>query len=380
MMTKEPEDVIPVRILGARGSGKTTFLYKSYFKYGTGQPDTHFTVIPTPTHNVEMIPYQSRLFELWDFAGNPCLVSNQQTDVFIEISSCLNHLNEHTRVLVYMVDAIENQKEAVAFKSRENMIWLLENFGQALEHTIIITVVNKQPDINHLQEIGNAWAHDKPLMGLLKGHDWRIFGCDALTGDGLDAIFQYMHQTLAYHSRHGLMSNSVSQQPSTITPWESLLNPYHLSDQEFKSGFFSSQKAFLFFDHGCLVRIIFLTLSEHKMSSLFQQLHHVITHIDQENRSIMYSETQILFWIQMVSFALLKSPLLEGEENDFESFSKRCQLEQDCWKHYYTQRLFYSEKAAKVFLPPDKKPLPNAFKPSSLALKGSGLRIDYQVL
>ena len=42
--------------------------------------------------------------------------------------------------------------------------------------------------------------------------------------------------------------------------------------------------------------------------------------------------------------------------------------------------LFYSDKGCSEFLPPDKKPLPNAFKSSSLALRGSGLRIDYQVL
>jgi hypothetical protein len=82
----------------------------------------------------------------------------------------------------------------------------------------------------------------------------------------------------------------------------------------------------------------------------------------------------------MVSFALLKSPVLEGEDNGFHAFLARCRLDEECWKIYYSQKVFYSENARKEFLPPDKKPLPNAFKSSSLALKGSGLRIDYQVL
>lgn len=61
--------VIKAIILGPRGSGKTSFLYRAYFKYNQHQPDTHFDVIPTPAHNVEVIPYQTCHFELWDFAG-----------------------------------------------------------------------------------------------------------------------------------------------------------------------------------------------------------------------------------------------------------------------------------------------------------------------
>ncbi|KAI8383066.1 hypothetical protein BD560DRAFT_420827 [Blakeslea trispora] len=348
-------------------------------------------VIPTPTHNVEIIPYQSCQFELWDLA---------------EIGASLNYVKENTHVLIYMVDSVEYQREAVAAKSRENMIWLLENFTQALEQTIIVTVANKQdqPEAMDLQDIGNSWASDKVLMDLLKGHHWRVFPCDALTGQGLDAVFHYIHQKVfsrtdsnrasvssynsGYHFRQSRPGSLISPSPSvtsnnTVVPWESLLNPYHLSDQEFKQGFYSSQKAFLFFDHGCLVRIIYLILSESNKMSIapfLQQLRHVIMHIDQENRSVMYSETQALFWIQMVSFSLLKWPLLEGQENDFEAFSDRCQLSHDCWRDYYSQRLFYSDKGCSEFLPPDKKSLPNAFKSSSLALRGSGLRIDYQVL
>lgn len=60
---------VPIRILGSRGAGKTSFLYKSYFKYSTQEPDTPFDVIPTPSHNVEVIPFKSYQFEIWDFAG-----------------------------------------------------------------------------------------------------------------------------------------------------------------------------------------------------------------------------------------------------------------------------------------------------------------------
>ncbi|KAF1796916.1 P-loop containing nucleoside triphosphate hydrolase protein, partial [Mucor lusitanicus] len=176
---KQQEEVIKTIILGPRGSGKTSFLYRAYFKYNEHQPDTHFDVIPTPAHNVEVIPYQSYHFELWDFA---------------EISSCLNYLDDQTRVIIYMIDSTAYEKEAVASKSKENMIWLLETYQKMLKNTIIITIATKQdtqPPMD-IQDIGNSWVNDKALMNLLKGHDWRVFPCNNLTGEGLDSIFDYV--------------------------------------------------------------------------------------------------------------------------------------------------------------------------------------------
>lgn len=262
-----------------------------------------------------------------------------------------------------MIDSIESKKERVAIKTRENMVWLLKNFK--LENTMIITVANKQYETEamDLQELGTSWVQDKELIGLLKGHDWRLFGCNAQTGQGIDKILAYIQLKL--------------EEP-LITPWDNLPNPNHLNDVEFKQWFYN-EKSFLFFDHYCLIRIIYLSIQQKKN---WTQLFDILSQCVPNENSIGYSETQTLFWIQMVSFALLKSPLLEGEENQFEDFFARCckWLQQDCWKEYYSFKVFYSTKATKEFLPPDKKPLPNAFKSSSLALKGRHLEIDYQVL
>lgn len=394
-VTEGKEEVTRVLLLGPRGSGKTCFLYKSYFKYGTDGPNTEFNVIPTPTYNVEVIPYHSYKFELWDFA---------------EISASLNHINENTRVILYMVDCIEASKEAVLAKGKENMTWLLENFGKILENTIIITIANKQSEsAMDIQDIGNSWVNDKKLIGLLRGHDWRIFPCNALTGDGIDTLFDYITRKLQSRQSGSSSSRSsgsrrtssiVTLDPTVrlemdhnelITPWDNLPNPHHLSDREFKLWFYGG-RPFLFFDHWCLIRIIYLSITTEKRKKniiplLDKQLEIALSQQQDQhymdlniNQSIQYSETQTLFWIQMVSFALLKSPLLEGENNDFESFLLRCRIQEDCWKDYYTFKLFYSPRASKEFLPPDKKSLPNAFKSSSFALRGSRLNIDYQVL
>ena len=348
---------------------------------GTNQPDTKFNVIPTPNHNVEIISFASLSFELWDFA---------------EISACLKHINNDTKVIIYMIDCVDSCKDTVLSKGKENMAWLMNNFGKVLQETIVITVANKQDDemgTLDIQDIGNSWASDGNLMELLKGHDWRIFPCNSLTGDGIDTIFEYIKTKL--QQRKVMKRSSVAtmatidqdQQVNTgthdiITPWDNLPNPYHLNDEEFKLWFYQG-KPFLYFDHWCLIRIIYLTMVHGKKKNiplLHENLEYILAQSSNTAKSIQYSETQTLFWIQMVSFSLLKTPLLEGESNHFESFISRCQLQDDCWKDYYTFKLFYSTRASKEFLPPDKKSLPNAFKSSSFALRGSRLKIDYQVL
>jgi hypothetical protein len=316
-----------------------------------------------------------------------------------------------------MVDSIEYKKTTVSTKTRENMIWLLEQFNQVLEDTIIITIANKlhKAEALDIQDIGNSWVNDKKLITLLKGHDWRIFSCNSMTGQGIDVIFEYLTTKLKERKRRKrasiislpsqssiiaalAVSNSTrttidEENQDQITPWDNLPNPNHLTDNEFKQWFYTG-KSFLYFNHECLIRIIYLTIagsaSKGNNSSGRQQqfslLHYHLKHTKtpttttDNNKSIQYSETQTLFWIQMISFALLKSPLLQGEDNNFNDFFSKCQLKDDCWKDYYTWKLFYSPRASKEFLPPDKKSLPNAFKSSSLALKGAGLRIDYQVL
>ncbi|KAI7898041.1 P-loop containing nucleoside triphosphate hydrolase protein [Cokeromyces recurvatus] len=333
-------------IIGPRKSGKTTFLYKSVVKYNTEEANNEFKIIPTSNFNVEVIKYKSYLFEIWDFA---------------ETLSCLNHPS-HPQVIIYMIDSIEYSKEMTTTKSRESMAWLLENAYSQIKNTIIITVANKMNNINDdIQDIGITWTNDDRLYKLLKGHDWRLFPCNSSNGEGFDLIFDYL-----------IMKLKDQEQKNAVTPWELLANPHHLHDPEFFL-WFQQGRAFLFFDHQSLIRIIYLTIVTRKKHQL---LHEQLAALS----SINYSETQTLFWVHMVSFALLKSPLLEGQKPDFSLFLKRSKLEEDCWKDYYSQKVFYSERATKEFIPPDKKPLPNAFRPSSLALKGSGLRIDYQIL
>lgn len=268
-----------------------------------------------------------------------------------------------------MVDSVEYSKESVSNKSRENMVWLLNNYDKVLENTIIITVCNKQSEngVMDIQDIGNSWVKDKVLMQLLRGHDWRVFASDSRSGAGIDTVLDYI--TL-----------KLEQRNNAITPWDNLPNPNHLTDAEFKQWFYQ-EKPFLFFDHYCLIRIIYLTIMNEKPPNiLYDILSLQLDNMETTKNSIRYSETQTLFWIQMVSFSLLKYPLLDGEDNNFNDFLIRSKLQQDGWKEYYTLKLFYSSKAAKQFLPPDKKTLPNAFKSSSLALKGRHLEIDYQVL
>ncbi|KAI9011932.1 P-loop containing nucleoside triphosphate hydrolase protein [Phycomyces nitens] len=414
---------IPIRILGARGAGKTTFLYKLYFKYCAEKPND-FQVLPTESHNVEVIPYGQFAFQIWEFA---------------DIGASLNYIKD-TKVIIFMVDGVEQTKPAVAAKARENMLWILTTFEEELKEAIVITVVNKidSEGAVDIQDLGQQWITDPLLTKSLRSHQWRIFECDAATERGLDKILDYLIQKIEIksiqHTDHNIPlspilprsarrsdmfqrrasdSNHSSQEISyrrdlypqakmPVAPWEEVPNPYHLPDKEFWDWFVLA-KAFLFFDHYSLLRIAYLNLLQDKQDTrrLLYSLRTILRGIelleqdalrdaelanrrpeDLLHESIEYSETQTLFWIQMVSFGLLRHPVLDGEERDFESFLMGCPELWDGqgWKKYYSPKVYLSLKASQEFIPPDRKPLPNAFKASSLALRGSGLKIDYQVL
>lgn len=218
------------------------------------------------------------------------------------------------------------------------------------------------------------------------------------------------HQSLAdFAPTNGKQSLSQARMP--ITPWEDMPNPYHLSDQDFKA-WYDQGRVFLFFDYQSLLRISYIYLREveqtHERRSeatrrLLNNLRVILRSIElfeqdakqasqHENNQrattefahecITYSETQTLFWLHMVSYCLMRHPVLEGEDCSFEQFVLRCPelWDGELWRNYYSYKTFHSEQGTLEFLAPDKKPLPNAFKPSSLALKGSGLRIDYQIV
>ncbi|KAL0077647.1 P-loop containing nucleoside triphosphate hydrolase protein [Phycomyces blakesleeanus] len=437
---------IPIRILGARGAGKTTFLYKLYFKYCAEKPST-FQVFPTESHNVEVIPYRQFAFQIWEFA---------------DIGASLNYIKD-TRVIIYMVDAVEQSKPVVASKARENMSWILKTFEEELRDAIVITVVNKieSEGAVDIQDLGQQWITDPLLTKGLRNHQWRIFECDAATEKGFEKVLDYLSQKIEmkdaltvdvdrssdyntlgptspsilprsarrsdFFLRRQSDANSLSnphtlshsqshshlheityrrdlypQARMPVAPWEDLPNPHHFKDKEFCEWFLQA-KAFLFFDHYSLLRIAYLSILQDKQDTrrLLYSLRTILRGIelleqdalrdtglanrrpeDLLHESIEYSETQTLFWIQMVSFALLRHPVLDGEERDFESFLMGCPELWDGqgWKKYYSPKIYLSLKAAQEFIPPDRKPLPNAFKASSLALRGSGLKIDYQVL
>ncbi|KAH8548962.1 P-loop containing nucleoside triphosphate hydrolase protein [Umbelopsis sp. PMI_123] len=457
----EDEDII-VRVLGARGSGKTSFLYKLYFKHVVATPDEAFDVVRTDQHNVETIPYLNQMYEIWEYA---------------EMSHSIPHLSK-TNVIIFFIDSVKSSVPTVAEKARENMLWLLTQYGDKLSDTIIITVANKQDEADAVsaQDIGDQWMNDAQLREALNGHQWRIFPCSTKTGDGLDAIFNYLNTTIEHRQllrlsvssapqpypinnnlgrispssklppgtlareagqspspdnmdeddedmrkkvRHQSLADfaptsrdrSLSQARMPITPWEEMPNPYHLSDNDFKN-WYDQGRVFLFFDYQSLLRISYIYLRQlertHERRSeatrrllnnlrvilrsieLFEQDAKQASQNDQNQRAttefahecITYSETQTLFWLHMVSYCLMRNPVLEGEDVSFEQFVLRCPelWDGELWRNYYSYKTFHSELGNLEFLAPDKKPLPNAFKSSSLALKGSGLNIDYQIV
>ncbi|RUP43017.1 hypothetical protein BC936DRAFT_137769 [Jimgerdemannia flammicorona] len=383
-----------------------------------------------------------------------------------------------TKVLIYVLDSVEQSKPEIFEKGKKDMRWLLETYAEDLRSAIIITIANKQDLVGangakDVQELGEMWMEDDELRRALEGHQWRIFPCTASKGEGIDAVLDYVYQktvampatseagmdsagssaggsakssiehSMSQSSQNGRKSQAIAKEAGSavlvsssttdgtspnqvvfrrptgkseqipkfpVTPWEDVPNPYHLSDDDFLA-WFDEGRTFLFFDHHSLIRVAYLYMRRSETSTerrsdatrrLLYCLRTILRSIelheeDVQNESnttgasrnaefahdsIVYSETHALFWLQMVSYSLIKHPVLDGEGRSFDRFLMRSPelWDGELWRIYYTPKIFHSEKAQNEFMPPDKKQLPNAFKPASVVLKGSGLNIDYKVV
>jgi len=207
----------------------------------------------------------------------------------------------------------------------------------------------------------------------------------------------------------GSIESPPVQKNLPVTPWDQEPNPYHLRDREFLQ-WFDQGKQFLFFDHTCLVRIAYIYLrnfsaipggNNEATRRLIERLQEVLKvttppelPVEKKSKkkknqgaefsheSIEFSETSTFFWMAMVSYAMIKHPVQDGEGADFERFFMGCPelWDEDVWRMHYSASRYKSEQAKKEFMPPDRKPLPNAFKASSVFMKGSGLSVEYKVV
>mmetsp|Transcript_12924 Transcript_12924/g.29747 ORF Transcript_12924/g.29747 Transcript_12924/m.29747 type:complete len:181 (-) Transcript_12924:607-1149(-) len=145
-------------IVGLDNAGKTTTLYKLHL----GEV---IVTQPTIGSNVEEIVYKNIRFEAWDLGGQESLRPSWST-YFV-----------NTQAVVMIVDSTDRERIPIV---REELFKILG--AEELKTAVILVFANKQ-DVRGAM----AAAELSDLLNLpsVKGHEWHIQACCALTGEGL---------------------------------------------------------------------------------------------------------------------------------------------------------------------------------------------------
>lgn len=161
-----------VRILmvGLDGAGKTTILYK--LRLGEV-----FSTIPTVGFNVETVHYRNLSFVVWDIGGQG------------EIRSLWRHYYRSTQGLVYVVDASDRERLAIA---REELHAIIAD--EEMQRSVVLVLANKQDMPNAVSVVQLAEALDMRSLNM----PWYVQGTCAIRGDGLhdglDWLVRIVHE------------------------------------------------------------------------------------------------------------------------------------------------------------------------------------------
>ena len=98
------------------------------------------------------------------------------------------HYYEHTDALIWIVDSCDAERLS---ECRDELHAVLSNDGLRGAHVLVLA--NKQDMSNAAR--ADALA-DKLALRSLRGHEWYIQPCSALTGDGLIEGLEWLHMGL----------------------------------------------------------------------------------------------------------------------------------------------------------------------------------------
>lgn len=159
---KQKEKELRLLILGLDNAGKTTIVKKF-----NGEDIT--TISPTLGFNINTLEYRGYLLNVWDVGG-------QQT-----IRSYWRNYFEKTDGLIWVVDSADRSRLE---DCRRELHDLLDQ--EKLAGASLLVLANKQDLAGALSA-----AEISKVLGLggeqFSTRHWAIFGCSAVTGEGLEA-------------------------------------------------------------------------------------------------------------------------------------------------------------------------------------------------
>ncbi|KAJ3114252.1 Arf GTPase arl1 [Physocladia obscura] len=156
---------VRILILGIDGAGKTTILYRL-------QIGEVVTTIPTIGFNVETVSYKNIKFQVWDLGG--------QTS----IRPYWRCYYQNTDAVIYVIDSTDRDRLSI---SKDELLSMLQE--EELRTAKLMVLANKQD----LKGAMSA-AEVSEALGLteLRGRQWTIFKCSAITGEGLTESLDWL--------------------------------------------------------------------------------------------------------------------------------------------------------------------------------------------
>ncbi|KAF8538705.1 ADP-ribosylation factor family-domain-containing protein [Trichophaea hybrida] len=160
---------VRILILGLDNAGKTTLLYR--LKIGEV-----VTTVPTIGFNVESVTYKNLNFNVWDLGG--------QTS----IRPYWRCYYANTAAVVFVVDATDHSRLETAAEELSAML-----NEEELQDAALLVFANKQdqPGVLGAAEISEALK-----LPSLKERSWSIFGCSAVTGEGVTDGMDWLVKTV----------------------------------------------------------------------------------------------------------------------------------------------------------------------------------------
>ncbi|TGZ77045.1 ARF/SAR superfamily [Ascodesmis nigricans] len=160
---------VRILILGLDNAGKTTLLYR--LKIGEV-----VTTVPTIGFNVESVTYKNLNFNVWDLGG--------QTS----IRPYWRCYYANTAAVVFVVDATDHARLETAAEELNAML-----NEEELKDASLLVFANKQdqPGVLGAAEISTALR-----LPDLKDRSWSIFGCSAVTGEGVNDGMDWLVKTV----------------------------------------------------------------------------------------------------------------------------------------------------------------------------------------
>ncbi|KAJ3063316.1 Arf GTPase arl1 [Rhizoclosmatium sp. JEL0117] len=156
---------VRILILGIDGAGKTTILYRL-------QIGEVVTTIPTIGFNVETVTYKNIKFQVWDLGG--------QTS----IRPYWRCYYQNTDAVIYVIDSTDRERLGI---SKDELLSMLQE--EELKTAKLLVLANKQ-DLAGAMSAAEVSEH----LGLteLRGRQWTIFKCSAMTGEGLTESLDWL--------------------------------------------------------------------------------------------------------------------------------------------------------------------------------------------